>query len=59
MTFGWTYVSFVYTEGSYGTEGFRAIQGHLESYGFCLAVTVMLRRNFEESHYTVSVCIYH
>lgn len=53
-TFGWSYVSLLYSEGSYGTEGFRAIQNNMESRGFCLAVTVMIKRSFKSEDYQVS-----
>ena len=46
VSFGWTYVSVLYSEGSYGTEGFRAIHENLESRGYCLAVTHMLKKSF-------------
>ena len=52
--FGWSYVSLLYSEGSYGTEGFRAIQNNMESRGLCLAVTVKLRKVFKPEDYEVS-----
>ena len=53
-SFGWSYVSLLYSEGSYGTEGFRAIQNNMDSRGFCLAITVMIKRSFNSEDYQVS-----
>ena len=60
MSFGWTYVSVLYTEGSYGVAGFRTIKENLQSSGYCLAVTRRMMRSFQPKDYDVSVCIsYH
>ena len=53
-SFGWSYVSLLYSEGSYGTEGFRAIKNSMESRGLCLAVTVKLRKVFKVKNFEVS-----
>ena len=60
MTFGWTYVSILYSEGSYGTEGLWTMRKTLEVYGYCLAVTQIVKRNYGPEQYEVSFCIlYH
>ena len=56
--FGWKYVSIVYTEDSYGIEGFKAIRERLENFdGFCLAVTYMLNKEVNSSKYEVGACV--
>ena len=53
-SFGWSYVSLLYSENSYGTDGFRAIKNSMESRGLCLAVTVKLRKVFKVKDFEVS-----
>jgi hypothetical protein len=49
-------VSVLYSDGSYGTEGFRAIQDELDAHnGFCTAVTLMLKSTFTDSDYEVNM----
>lgn len=38
--FGWSYVSVVYTEGSYGESGFRQLQNLFEKHGICLGAAM-------------------
>src|SRR6218665_1713998 len=44
--YGWTYVSVVYTEGSYGENGIKQIDdlldGEASSYGICIAVALKI-----------------
>ncbi|KAK7502045.1 hypothetical protein BaRGS_00006797 [Batillaria attramentaria] len=44
--FNWTYVSLLYAEGSYGSEGYKAIKKRMESIGYCLAVVLELGDDF-------------
>ncbi|XP_071105255.1 uncharacterized protein [Haliotis cracherodii] len=39
-TFGWTYVSIVYAEGSYGSEGYKAVKAQVEEIRYCLACEI-------------------
>ncbi|KAK7111329.1 hypothetical protein V1264_010983 [Littorina saxatilis] len=55
LAFNWTYVSILYADGSYGTEGFRAIQDHLERNGYCVAITHMLKNTFQERQYNETI----
>ncbi|XP_025102405.1 metabotropic glutamate receptor-like [Pomacea canaliculata] len=40
--FGWSYVSVVYTEGSYGENGFRQLQNLFEKHGICLGAAMKI-----------------
>lgn len=50
-TFGWTYVSIVYAEGSYGSEGYKAVKAQVEEIRYCLAVIREMRQSFTDNDY--------
>ena len=59
-SFGWSYVSFVYSAGIYGTSGFLGVRKRLEKIGYCLAATHRVLNQHEAKDYEVTVCVvYH
>ena len=59
-SFGWRYVSIVYSAGTYGSNGFSGVRKRLENIGYCLAATRRLKDHDEAKEYEVSVCVvYH
>jgi len=53
--FGWSYVSIVYTEGSYGENGIKQIEdllhGEASSYGICIAVAIKISSQVDKQEY--------
>ena len=39
---GWTYISLIYSEGSYGERGARLLERHASSHGICIAYENMI-----------------
>lgn len=49
--FEWRYVSVLYAGGSYGSEGYKAIQKNMDDIGYCTATTAEIRDNFNDTDY--------
>lgn len=49
--FSWVYVSVIYAEGSYGTEGYKALKSELEGVGYCLAAVIEVKQSFTDVDY--------
>lgn len=54
--YGWTYISVVYTQGSYGENGIKQIQDLLvneaSSYGVCIAVAIQISSEPDQAEYS-------
>nr|KAG5710178.1 hypothetical protein BaRGS_006697 [Batillaria attramentaria] len=48
----WTYVSIVYSAGSYGSQGLRAVTRAMEDTGACLASVIEVHQDFKKEHFT-------
>ena len=55
MHFGWTYVSVIYAEGNYGTEGFRSLEKEIYLRGICFAVTREIRQSYIDTEIDIVV----
>ena len=53
--FNWTYVSVVYSEGSYGSEGYKEIKKRIQESGFCLAVQREMKQSYGVADYDAIV----
>ncbi|XP_041364237.1 metabotropic glutamate receptor 3-like [Gigantopelta aegis] len=53
--FHWTYISVIYSEGSYGSEGYKEIKKRVEESGFCLAVQREMKQSFSDADYDAIV----
>ncbi len=51
LHFGWTYVSFLYSEGNYGENGARQIEGRLKTTDICVAYTRRISSKADEEEY--------
>ncbi|KAK7502054.1 hypothetical protein BaRGS_00006806 [Batillaria attramentaria] len=47
----WTYVSIVYSAGSYGSQGLRAVTRAMEDTGACLASVIEVHQDFKKEQY--------